>query len=166
MVAQPSALQLEPSMSAVQPKLVIDFMTTRPALIRDDSNILAAAEVVSHTQVSDLMVVDSADSFVGVLSEGDILRKALPDIGTILDEGGSLNDAFDIFVSKGQALSDLPIRSLIIDEPLTIGPQDHIGRAAAVLVDRQIRLLPVVEHGKLLGTLSRADICRALVGSL
>jgi len=112
------------------------------------------------------MVVDAADDFVGVLSEGDILRKAMPDIGKILDEGGSLVDAFGIFVDQGRVLSDMPISSLIIEDPLTIGPDDHIARAAAVLVDRQIRLLPVIEGGKLVGTVSRADICRALVGRL
>jgi len=141
-------------------------MTTRPALIRDTSNIYAAAELVSHSRASDLMVVDASDRFVGVLSEGDILRRALPDLGKILDEGGSLIDAFDIFVDNGRVLSELSIRSLVISDPMTIGPNDHIARAASALVDRQIRLLPVTEGERLVGTVSRADVCRALVGGL
>ena len=42
-------------------------------------------------------------------------------------------------------------------------PDDHVAKAATVLIDRQIRLLPVVEDGRLVGTVSRANICRAVV---
>ncbi len=145
---------------------VKDVMTVRTARIRHNSNLQHAAELVAMSNVSDLMVVDDDDGFCGVLSEGDILRTALPDIDQILDEGGSLGDAFRIFVDKGRALSDLPITSLVIDEPLIVDPDDHVARAATVLLDRQIRLLPVVKDGTLVGTVSRADLCRAIVGTL
>lgn len=146
---------------------VKDFMTVRTARIRHNSNIQHAAEIVALSGVSDLMVVDDSDNFRGVLSEGDILRTALPDIDEILEEGGSLNDAFEIFVRKGHELSALPIAPLVIEEPIKVAPDDHVAKAATVLLDKQIRLLPVVDSdGKLVGTVSRADVCRAVVGTL
>ena len=146
--------------------LVKDFMVVRTARIRHSSNIQNAAEIVALARVSDLMVIDEEDNFRGVLSEGDILRAALPDIDEILDEGGTLDDAFEIFMRKGQELSDLPIAPLIIEEPIIVDPEDHVAKAATVLLNRQIQLLPVVHEGKLLGTISRADVCRAVVGTL
>jgi CBS domain-containing protein len=146
--------------------LVKDFMVVRTAQIQHSSNIQHAAEIVALARVSDLMVVDEDDNFRGVLSEGDILRAALPDIDEILDEGGTLDDAFEIFMRKGQGLSDLPIAPLIIEEPIIVDPQDHVAKAATVLLNRQIRLLPVVHEGKLIGTISRADVCRAVMGML
>ena len=145
---------------------VKEFMTVRTARIRHTSNIQQAAEIVTLSNASDLMVIDEEDNFVGVLSEGDILRTALPDIDQILEEGGSLDDAFNIFMTKGISLADLPISSFIIDEPVVVNPDDHIAKAATVLLDKQIRLLPVVKDGKLVGTVSRADLCRAIVGTL
>ncbi len=145
---------------------VKNFMRVRMARIRHNSNIQHAAEIVALSHISDLMVIDEEDNFCGVLSEGDILRIALPDIDEILEEGGSLEDAFDIFLSKGRGLSDLPIAPLIIEEPIIVAPDDHIAKAATVLLNKQIRLLPVVQAGKLVGTISRADVCRALVGTL
>jgi predicted transcriptional regulator len=145
---------------------VKNFMTVRTARIRHDSNIQHAAEIVALSKVSDLMVVDDQDNFRGVLSEGDILRTALPDIDEILEEGGSLDDAFDIFLRKGRELSDLPIAPLIIEDPIMVAPDDHVAKAATALLDRQIRLLPVVQGNKLVGTISRADVCRAIVGTL
>lgn len=143
-----------------------DVMRVRTARIRQDSDIRHAAEIVALSGVSDLMVVDDEDTFIGVLSEGDILRTALPDIDEILDEGGTLEDAFQIFLDKGKQLSELPIAPLIIREPIVLDPENHVAQAATILVDKHIRLLPVVQDSKLVGTISRADVCRAVVGTL
>jgi predicted transcriptional regulator len=143
-----------------------DVMRVRTARIRQDSDIRHAAEIVALSGVSDLMVVDDEDKFIGVLSEGDILRTALPDIDEILDEGGTLDDAFQIFLDKGKQLSELPIAPLIIREPIVLDPENHVAQAATILVDKQIRMLPVVQDSKLVGTISRADVCRAVVGTL
>ena len=153
-------------MTDVKQSQVKDFMTVRMTRIRHSSSIQRAAEIVALSHVSDLMVIDDDNNFRGVLSEGDILRSALPDIDEIMEEGGSLDDAFDIFLSKGRELSNLPIMPLVIEEPIIVAPDDHVAKAGTVLLNRQIRLLPVVEDGKLIGTISRADVCRAIVGTL
>src|ERR1044071_1807041 len=106
------------------PMRVGDVMTHYPVRIRLTSNLHHAAELVALSGVSDLMVVDEDNTFVGVLSEGDILRAALPDIDEILTAGGSLDDAFDLFLRKGANLSDRPILPLVIREPLTVDPDD------------------------------------------
>jgi CBS domain-containing protein len=131
-----------------------DVMTVRTARIHQDSNIHHAAEIVALSGVSDL------------LSEGDILRTALPDIDEILDEGGTLDDAFQIFMDQGKHLAELPIAPLVIREPIVLDPENHVAQAATILVDRNIRLLPVVKDSRLVGTVSRADVCRAVVGTL
>jgi CBS domain-containing protein/CheY-like chemotaxis protein len=141
-------------------------MNSHAARIREDSNLHIAAEIVALSGVSDLMVVNSAGGFIGVLSEGDILRAALPDIDDILEEGGTLDDAYQIFLRRGAELSNRPIAPLIIREPITLQPEDHVAKATAILVSKQIRLLPVVKDGRLLGTVSRANICEAVVGTL
>lgn len=143
-----------------------NFMVVRAIRVHLNANIKQAAEKVALSHVSDLMVVDDDDTFRGVLSEGDVLRAAMPDIDEILEEGGSLSEAFDIFLDKGRKLSDLPIAPLVIEEPIIVAPADHIAKAAVVLVNQKIRLLPVVEAGKLVGTISRADVLRAIVGTL
>ncbi len=142
-----------------------DVMRVPAVRIHQDSDIHHAAEVVAWSGVSDLMVVDDNDKFIGVLSEGDILRTVLPDIDEILDEGGTLDDAFRIFMEKGEQLADMPIAPLIIRDPIVLDPENHLAQAATILVQKRIRLLPVVKEGVLVGTVSRADVCRAVVGT-
>ena len=86
-------------------------------------------------------------------------------INQILDEGGSVDTAFDIFLTKGKNLANLPITPLIVQEPIVVAENDNVAKVAVLLIDKQIRLLPVVKDGKLVGTVSRADICRAVVGT-
>ena len=153
-------------MENVQEVKVREIMTVRTAKIRHEASLHQAAELLALTRVSDLMVVDGEDNFFGVLSEGDILRSALPDVDEILAEGGSLETAFDIFVKKGKNLSELPITPLVIREPIAVDPEDHVAKATTVLLEKQIHLLPVVKDGKLVGTVSRADVCGAVVGTI
>ncbi len=140
-----------------------DVMRVPAVQIHQDSDIHHAAEVVAWSGVSALMVVDDNEKFIGVLSEGDILRTVLPDIDEIIDEGGTLEDAFRIFMEKGEQLAGMPITPLIIRDPIVLDPENHIAQAATILVQKQIRLLPVVKEGVLVGTVSRADVCRAVV---
>ena len=146
---------------------VHEVMTVPPARIRHDSNLHHAAQIVALSGVSDLMVVDGDGSYVGVLSEADILQSTLPNLEETLEAGGTLEDAFEVLLRKGRSLANRPIMSLVIRDPFMVDPDDHVARAATILVDRRIRRLPVVsKEGKLVGTISRADVCRAVVGTL
>jgi CBS domain-containing protein len=123
-----------------------------------------AATLVAISGVGDLMVVGPGGGFAGVLSESDILRNTLPQFDDIVEAGGTLYDAYQLFVHKGRELHDKPIEPLVITEPLVMHPDDHVAKAATLLLDRRIRRLPIVTGRSLVGTISRANICRAVVG--
>lgn len=138
--------------------LIRDVMNTNPARISVGKTMREAAEVVRASQCSDLMVVDDAGRFVGVLSEGDIIRHVLPRLDEIV-EIGSLSDAREMFEDKGHDAASRPIDVITIHKPVTVAPGDALLQAASTMVRLHIRRLPVVDGGKLVGTVSRADIC-------
>ena len=146
--------------------LVRHAMSLHPARIRSDADLERAADIIALSGASDLMVVDDDNHFVGVLSEGDVLRAAMPDRDEIEAQGGTLADAFALFVRKGGTLRDRRISPFVIRMPIVVSPDDHVGAAAAIMIDRAIRRIPVVDEGRLVGTVSRADICRAVVGMI
>jgi CBS domain-containing protein len=143
--------------------LVSEVMTAVPAYIRLGEPIRRAAEVVSLSEVGQLMVLDHDGRFVGSLSEEDIVRAMLPSFDDVTAAGGTLDDAFRTFLERGRALADRPIDPLVVREATSVRPTDHLARAAIVMIDRGIRRLPVVDDGTLVGTVSRADLCRAVI---
>jgi CBS domain-containing protein len=143
--------------------LVRDVMTSFPAYIRVGSDIRRAAEVISVSEVGQLMVVDHDGGFVGALSEEDLVRAMLPGFDDVTAAGGSLADAFALFLQRGRDLADRSIDPLVDRETTTVRTTDELARAAVVMLDRGIRRLPVVDDGRLVGTLSRADLCRAVI---
>ncbi len=140
-----------------------DVMNTNPARISAGKTLREAAEAVRDSQCSDLMVVDDAGRFIGVLSEGDLIRHVLPRLDEIVASGGSLAEAREMFEDKGHSAAASSIDPIIIRKPVTVAPNDALLQAASTMVRMQIRRLPVVEGGKLVGTVSRADICAGVL---
>jgi CBS domain-containing protein len=143
---------------------VREVMSASGATVDIGATVKQAVHILAESQASDLMVVGADGRFAGVLSEGDLIRAALPRYEEILAGGGNLTEAFEVFVDKGSALAEKPIEPLVIKDALTFAPQDEVLKAASTMVRKQIRRLPVVDGGKLVGTISRADVCRAVLG--
>jgi CBS domain-containing protein len=138
-------------------------MDRRTARISLDAPMSLAAELLVLSHASDLMVVDEKGAYVGVLSEGDLLRAIMPDFEGLMESGASLEDAFSIFADAGKEYADQPIGRLIIRKSITVGPDDELLKAATAMVTKQIRRLPVVEEERLVGSISRADVCWAVL---
>lgn len=144
--------------------LVQEAMSAPPIRLAPDSSMLEAAQVLARSQASDVMVADEHGLLVGVLSEGDLIRAILPDIDEIHAAGGSVADASQAFMRKADELASQAIAPYVITDPLTVSPEDHVALAAVIMIDRQIRRLPVVDENRLLvGTVSRSDLCRAVL---
>lgn len=145
---------------------VREVMNNRVARVRAQADLYQAAEAVALANVSDLMVVDERGDFVGVLPAGDILRACLPKVEDILAEGGSIQQAFALFLKMGRELARSPIEPLVIRQPISLDPDDHVAKVAVTLVQTHIHMLPVVRDRKLLGVVTRVGILEKVVGLL
>ena len=143
--------------------LVNEVMTAFPAYIRLGATLRRAAEVICVSEVGHLMVLDHEGTFVGSLSEEALVRAVLPTFDQVGTAGGALADAFRLFLERGRELADQVIDLLVVRDAVTVAPTDEVARAAVVMLDRGIRRLPVLDDGKLVGALSRADLVRAVI---
>jgi CBS domain-containing protein len=142
---------------------VRDVMDQKAARLRRDATFRQAAELLVLTDASDLIVIDGDGRFEGVLSEGDLLRALLPDHDEIRAAGGTLASAIGLFVANGRHLAEQTIARLVIAQPIVVAPDAELLEVAAVMLERMIRRLPVVEAGRFLGTISRADVAWAVL---
>ena len=137
---------------------VAELMNRRSAAITPSTTMQRAAELLVLTQASDLCVVNHDNQFLGIVSEGDLIRAAMPDFDEVVAYGASNEQTLEILLDTGRSIAGESVERLIIKSALTLAPDDSLMRAAAVMLNKMIRRLPVVEDGRLVGTLSRADL--------
>ena len=138
---------------------VSDVMTKSVVTASRDMDVHEAARLLSEHRISGMPVVDAGRRVVGVISEADILF--LAGIGA----EHRFRDILKRLLGEphherrtGEKVED--VMSL---PPVTALPSDEVRRVAAVLDERRIKRLPVVDgDGKLVGIISRGDIVRAL----
>lgn len=142
---------------------VQDVMTTEVRTIEPEATLKEAAALMAELRVSGLPVA-SRGTVVGVISEGDILFKEMRH-----DEpgGGFFTRLFSIPVPELEAkLAARTVGEAMTAPAVKIGPTRPVAEAATVMINENVKRLPVVDDaGTLVGIVTRADLVRAFVRS-
>lgn len=140
----------------------IDLMTPRVITIGPDASIAEAARTMLENRISGLPVVNAAGQVVGIISEGDLLRRV--ELGTErhrswwlgIVSGGTV-PAEDFIKSHARKVADVMTAHVVtVDEGAT--PEEVV----RLMETRRIKRVPVVRNGALVGIISRANLLRAL----
>lgn len=142
-----------------------DIMTQPVRTVRPDASVAEIARLLSDHEISAVPVCDADGQVVGMLSEGDLLRPVGKEHGTkrawwlnLLAEGTDLAPTFPECISvENQRASNLMVGPVI-----TASPDASVPELADLLVRYHIKRLPILQDGKLVGIVSRADLVRAL----
>ncbi len=141
--------------------LVKDVMTTKIKTVRPDSALRDVATLLGFYHISGLPVVKEDGTIVGVISEKDVLRAMYPKINDALRLMASVQ--FDDLDHEFRDVMDARVAEFMTPEVLTVGPDDQILRAVAVMIAHKIRRIPVATDGKLVGILSIGDVHKAVL---
>jgi CBS domain-containing protein len=134
---------------------VRELMTENVVSVRPDASLREAAALLIEHRITGLPVVD-AGGVVGVLSETDIVAKA---IGAV-DRGGPLLWLFGPDPGDDRVAAQT-VGDAMSSPATTINPARPVHEAARKMISEGVNRLPVVDKGKLVGILTRADIVRA-----
>ena len=140
---------------------VAQLMTTHVLTVGPDTPLKDVAELLGARGISGAPVVDEAGLLLGVVSEADILAKErrppLPGRLARLLGRHEVVEAKAAARTAGEAMTA---------PALTVGADRRVDAAAAVMLDRSVNRLPVVDRdGSLVGIVTRADLVRAFVHS-
>lgn len=130
--------------------------------ILDTQTLADAATLFVNANCSDLMIIQEDQSFVGICSEGDLIRKTMFKYSDMRTEGLSKDEMFEIYLKKSDDMAKTPVMDIATTNPITITRDTSLAKAAGYMVSKNIRRLPVVEDGKLIGVLSRALAVKAI----
>ncbi len=139
-----------------------DIMTRKVATLRPETTIADAIATMVDGRISGVPVLDGFGRLVGILTEGDLLRRT--EIGTEPHRPGWLR----FLRGTGRAATDYVrarthrVEDVMTPTPETVGSAATLDEVVALMERKRIRRVPVVDGGVLVGIVSRADLVRAL----
>jgi len=142
--------------------LIRDLMTTDVVTVTPSTPLKEAAELLAGRRISGVPVVEPDDRVVGVLSEADVL---VQERGAPRSGRGLLSLVFDPDAVWREKLGARTVAEAMTTPAICIGPNRPVHAAAERMLEDGVNRLPVVEDGRLLGIVTRADLVRAFIRS-
>jgi CBS domain-containing protein len=118
---------------------VRDLMTKEPATVGPDATLGEVATLMKQEDCGSIPVVEDS-RLVGIVTDRDLVIRS---------------------IAAGRDPKTQRVSEVMSADPITVGPDDDISAAEKVMSDRQVRRLPVVEKGKLVGILVTAQVARS-----
>jgi CBS domain-containing protein len=139
-----------------------DVMTTDVITVGPNAHVGEVAEIMASRHVSALPVVGEHGSLVGIVSEGDLIRRA--------ETGTGHRRAWWLRLLMGQEAlaveyvreNAVKVADVMTRDVVTARPDTPLGDIATLLERRRIKRVPIVAAGKVVGIVSRANLIQAL----
>src|SRR6202011_2718912 len=146
-----------------RPPMRAHQIMTRPVItVTPETPIVEAANTMLQRHVSGLPVVDATSKLVGIISEGDFIRRS--EIGTqrkrgrflkfILGPGGQATDFVHEHGGK--------VGEIMTPEPLTITEDTDLEAIVELMEKNSVKRLPVTHGERIVGIVSRANLLQAV----
>jgi CBS domain-containing protein len=141
------------------------IMTRHVITVGADATIIEAANTMLRHHISGLPVVDAKDELIGIISEGDFIRRA--EIDTEAKRGRWLS----FLVGTGRIAADFvhahgrKVGEIMTPDPLTIAEDTPLDRIVQLMESNSVKRLPVVRGNRLVGIVTRSDLL-AMVADL
>ncbi|WP_289636234.1 MDR family MFS transporter [uncultured Adlercreutzia sp.] len=146
-----------------------EVMNREPVCARDTAAMAEVIRLMDANQTSGLPVVNAAGDLVGFVSDGDVasyLGKteiALLD-STLLNGYRYIDDETE--ASRLRDLLALNVMAVATKRVISVDAATPIDEVCSLFAAKRIKKVPVVQDGKLVGTLSRRNIMRSLVEAI
>ena len=139
-----------------------DVMTMPVISVLGDTTVEEVARILLARRISAVPVIDANDRMIGIVSEGDLVRRAetdeeAPESWWLEDLADNDKRARSFARAKGRLAKDVMSTSVIV-----ANEDDSVVEVARMLEQHKIKRVPVVRHGKLVGIVSRANLLQGL----
>jgi CBS domain-containing protein len=156
LAAEKSRAKGEPDMNAS------DIMTKTVITGRPDTTVEQVAELMTQNRISALPVLDKKGGIVGIVSEGDLMRRVEGAKNNSRSWWLSLFSGSETGAKGFVQERGLHIKDIMTTQVTTVAPDTPVGEIARLLGKKHIKRVPVVKDGKLVGVVSRANLLQAL----
>lgn len=145
--------------------LASDIMTPNVITIAPDADIAEAVTLMIRHRISALPVLRDG-VLVGLISEGDLLRRAETGTEPRLSRWAEFISSTERIAADYVRGHARKVEQLMSHPAITVDAETPIGEVAALLESKGIKRVPVTFNGRMIGIISRANLLRALASRL
>lgn len=141
-----------------------DVMTHHVVKVDEDTSVVEVARTLLKWRISAVPVVDANDRLVGIVSEGDLMRRPESDTDEPSPWLAALAapevQAAEYAKTHGRCAGDVMTKTVV-----TVDEDTSVSEIAQILEERHIKRVPVMRGAKLVGIVSRANLLHGLAVS-
>ena len=139
--------------------LVRQVMSRKVHFISSDDSFQKIIKLLSKRKISGLPVKNKKGKVVGVISEKDLFHKLFPSQKAFYKDPEYFMN-FDRLERDAKSVLKIPAKRIMSKKVIYVTPDDHILKACSLFVMHNIRRLPVMDKGKLVGIVTTGNIYR------
>jgi len=146
--------------------IVADVMSREVVAVRPETSLAEASAAMMRHLVSGLPVLDETGRLVGILSEGDLLRR--PELGTCTRQGAWLKgfNRTEALAAEYIHTHSRRVGDVMTPNPTFVRPEMTLTKAIELMLAKRVKRLPVLSGECLVGIISRFDLLTALSARL
>ncbi|BAN68735.1 CBS domain-containing protein [endosymbiont of unidentified scaly snail isolate Monju] len=142
--------------------LVKDVMSTSLKTVAPDTPLAEVVTTMCLFRVSGIPVVEEDNRLVGIIAEKDVLDSLFPTVEEVMTESGTATMDLETALNKYADMTTKKVADLMTPGVISVSPDMEILKAAARMVGRRFRRIPVAEGERLVGMLSLGDVHKAI----
>ncbi len=145
---------------------VADVMTRDVITVTPETSLRELASILSEKHINGVPVVDDKGNVLGVVCESDLVNQNkplhIPTVFVILDSVIPMENPWR-YQKEFKRLAATTVGDIYSQPPVSISPDTDLSEVARIMSERRLYTLPVIEGGKLVGVVGKADIIRSLM---
>jgi CBS domain-containing protein len=145
---------------------VADVMTRDVITVTPETTLRELASILSEKHINGVPVVDDKGNVLGVVCESDLVNQNkplhIPTVFVILDSVIPMENPWRL-QKEFKRLAATTVGDIYSQPAVSISPDTDLSEVARIMSERRLYTLPVIEGGKLVGVVGKADIIRSLM---
>ena len=136
---------------------VLELMNPKGITVGPKTPLREILQLMLRYHLAGILVVDSEERLVGIVTYSDLCRKLLPTQKELMEHEEYLATP-RLMEDRFRDIAGIPVEDIMTRNLVTVSPDLEALQAGATMIARRVKQLPVVRNHKVLGIISHTDI--------